>query len=122
MLLFGIIIVISEVTVMNEDKKFLIEMGNRISSRRRELQLTQEQLAEKMDLSLQSVSCIELGKKAIRPENLRKLCCCLGVSADYILKGEKTVNQLEGIFKKLATLKEDDYKMVETLIDHLKNR
>ena len=107
---------------MNEDKQLLIEMGNRISKRRKELQLTQEQLAEAMDLSLQSISCIELGKKAIRPENLLNLCRCLNVSADYILTGVKSAHQLEGIFLKLATMPEDDYKMVETLIDHLQTR
>lgn len=107
---------------MNEDKQFLIEMGTRISKRRKELQLTQEQLAEGMDLSLQSISCIELGKKAIRPENLLNLCRCLNVSADYILTGVKSTHQLEGIFLKLSTMPEDDYKLVETLIDHLRQR
>jgi transcriptional regulator with XRE-family HTH domain len=107
---------------LNEDKQLLIEMGNRISKRRKELQLTQEQLAEAMDLSLQSISCIELGKKAIRPENLLNLCHCLNVSSDYILTGVKSANQLEGIFKKLATLSEDDYKMVESLVEHLQKR
>ena len=107
---------------MNEDKQFLVDMGNRISKRRKELQMTQEQLAEAMDLSLQSISCIELGKKAIRPENLFNLCHCLNVSADYVLTGVKSANQLEGIFLKLATMSEDDYKMVETLIDYLNQR
>lgn len=107
---------------MNEDKQFLIDMGNRISKRRKELQLTQERLAEMMDLSLQAISCIELGKKAIRPENLLNLCRSLQISADYILTGEKSAHQLEGIFLKLATMSEDDYKMVTTLIDHLCHR
>ena len=61
---------------------FLIDMGKRIAQRRKELHLTQEQLAEKMGVSLQTVSCIELGKKAIRPENLANLCTCLTVTAD----------------------------------------
>ncbi len=107
---------------MNEDKQFLIDMGNRIMKKRKELGLTQEKLAEAMELSLQSISCIELGKKAIRPENLFKLCRTLDVSADYILTGEKTVCQLDGINKKLATLNEDDYQIVETLIDHIRKR
>lgn len=107
---------------MNEDKQFLIEMGERISKRRKELKLTQEQLAESINLSLQSISCIELGKKAIRPENLVNLCNTLKVSADYVLTGQKTINQLEGIFKKLATLKDDDYNVVETLVDHLNKK
>lgn len=108
--------------VMSDDKQFLIDMGNRISKRRKELKLTQEQLAESVNLSLQSISCIELGKKAIRPDNLVKLCSTLNVSSDYILTGKKTAKQLEGISQKLATLKEDDFDIVENLIDHFNKR
>lgn len=107
---------------MNDDKQFLIDMGNRISRRRKELKLTQEQLAEEINLSLQSVSCIELGKKAIRSYNLVKLCNTLNISADYILMGERSTAQLDGISKKLAVLNDDDFDMVENLIDHLNNR
>ena len=105
---------------MNGDKRLLVEMGERISARRKELKLTQEQVAERINLSLQSVSCIELGKKAIRPENLVNLCRVLSVSADYILTGKKDPSQLEGIVKKLAGLSKDDFKMVEALVDHLR--
>ena len=49
--------------------------------------MTQETLAEKMDVSIQMISNLEGGKKAIRPENLVKLCTALDVSADYILRG-----------------------------------
>lgn len=104
---------------MYEDAKFLIDMGERISKRRKELNFTQEQLAESINLSLQSISCIELGKKAIRPQNLVKLCNTLNTSTDYILTGKKETKQLEGIFKKMATLNDGDYSIVESLIEHL---
>ena len=54
-------------------ESFLIDMGLRIAERRKAMQLTQEKLAEKMGVSLQSISSIELGKKGIRPENLANL-------------------------------------------------
>ena len=104
---------------MYEDAQFLMDMGERIAKRRKELNLTQEQLAESINLSLQSISCIELGKKAIRPQNLVNLCNTLNVSTDYILTGKKEVKQLEGIFKRLAVLSESDYTMVENLVEHL---
>ena len=78
--------------------------------------MTQEQVAEAMNISIQSLSCIELGKKAIRPENLYNLCIALDVSADYVLMGEKSAKQLEGVSKKLSVLKEDDYRIIESLI------
>ena len=70
-------------------KEFSLEiMGQRITQHRRILQLTQEQLAEKADLSPQFVSYAESGKRAIRPENLLKLSTALGVSADRLLGSE----------------------------------
>ena len=69
------------------DDKLLKEIGVRINTRRKELKLTQEMLAERMEVSVQMISNLELGKKAIRPENLVKLCTALDVSADYILRG-----------------------------------
>ena len=97
-------------------------MGNRISKRRKELKMTQEQVAEQIDLSIQSISCIELGKKAIRPENLLNLCRALEVTADYILTGKKSLFQMDEVFKKLSALDDDDFKMVESLIDRLSNK
>ena len=44
-----------------------------------------KKIADLMDVSIQMISNLELGKKAIRPENLVKVCVILGVSADYIL-------------------------------------
>lgn len=99
------------------DKQFLIDMGLRIYKRRKELKLTQEQLAEKMGVSLQTVSCIELGKKAIRPENLSNLCRILDITADYILNGIRSESQLSGVNKKLSELNENDLKIIETLIE-----
>ena len=104
------------------DNTLLIEMGKRISDRRRELGLTQVQVAEQVGLSLQSISCIELGKKAVRPENLLNICRVLGTTSDYILTGEKTEKQLMGLQRKIAKLNEDDYQLIETIIEHLNKR
>ena len=96
----------------------LKEMGLRISKRRKEQNLTQEQVAEKMNVSIQMISNLELGKKAIRPENLVKLCQVLGITADYILTGQKMSMDVQSIVNKLSTLADDDIQMVEALIDH----
>ena len=101
------------------DNTFLIEMGKRICTSRKEFHLTQEQLAEKMGVSLQTISCIELGKKAIRPENLANLCSCLNVSADYILYGKRSEYQMDDFIKKLSTLSPDAYNTIQKLTDLL---
>lgn len=101
---------------------FLSNMGMRIAQRRKHLHMTQEQLADQMGVSLQTISCIELGKKAIRPENLANLCVCLNISADYILYGKRNEQQMKDIVAKLSALDADSYEIVHSLINFLHQR
>ncbi len=68
---------------------------------RKQLNLSQEYLAEQTGLSVQAVSAAERGTKALRPENLLKISRTLGVSADYLLSGETTEDNLR--FRLLLT-------------------
>ena len=70
---------------MADSERFLVDMGKRISERRKKMGLTQEALAERGDMTTQFVSYAEAGKRAMRPENLLKISSALGVSADYLL-------------------------------------
>ena len=98
------------------DELFLSNLGKRVAERRKELGLTQETLAEQVDLSLQSVSCIELGKKAVRPDNLVKISAVLGVSTDYLLTGKRDDEKTSELFQRLQSLPDRDYDIVEELI------
>lgn len=100
----------------------LVDVGRRIAEARRAKGLSQEKLAESLGISTQSVSCIELGKKSARLENLLNICRVLDVSSDYLLTGVKTGEQLTGMMHKLSILSGEDYKMVECLVDHLSKR
>lgn len=55
----------------------LQEMGLRIMLRRKELALSQEDVAEMTGLTTQTISTAERGVKALRPENIVKLCSAL---------------------------------------------
>ncbi len=100
---------------MNYDN-VLAEMGKRIFARRKELKMTQESLAEKVGLSFQSVSCIELGKKGVRPENLIKICNTLDVSSDYLLFGKRDACEMSELSSKMSELSKEDYELVEKLV------
>lgn len=97
--------------------KLLTEMGNRILERRKQLRMTQEELAEKINVTPQMISTAELGKKAIRPENLLKICNVLGISADYVLTGKITYNDTCKICDKLRTLDASRLHHIENIID-----
>lgn len=101
------------------DSEFLKEMGLRIMLRRRSLRMTQEELAEKMDVSTQMISNLELGKKAIRPENLAKVCSVLELSADFILTGADTKTAVDDVAEKLVQLTPEELRMVNEIIDYM---
>lgn len=63
------------------------------------------------------ISNLERGNKAIKIENLVKLCDILDVSTDYILKGEHGNTDRGKTFLKFLNLNEHDYKMIEMLIN-----
>lgn len=104
------------------DHSFLIRMGSRIAQRRKELHMTQEELAEQIGVSLQTVSCIELGKKAVRPENLANLCTKLDISADYVLYGKRDTQQMNDTIARLSKLGQDEYLAVRRLIELLSKK
>lgn len=101
-----------------KDDKFLKDMGERICQRRKALGLTQEKLAEQMNVSIQMISNLELGKKAIRPENLAKLCKILDISADYILNGNNYDGDLlNSLYGKLHRLPDERISLVTDIVE-----
>lgn len=97
-------------------------IGNRISARRKQLNYTQEQIAEKMDVSIQMVSNLERGNKAIKIDNLIKISEILNVSTDYILTGKHTNKDTDIILNRIANLSDCDYKMVDMIIEYCLNK
>ncbi len=95
----------------------LIEIGNRIAERRKQMGLTQEALAEKGDMTTQFVSYAEAGKRAMRPENLLKLSSALNVSADYLLTGEIVDKDLLILSDKMRSLTPSQLRIIENVID-----
>lgn len=95
----------------------LVEIGNRIAERRKQLGLTQEALADKGDMTTQFVSYTEAGKRAMRPENLLKISSALEVSADYLLTGEIIDKDLLILSDKLRSLSPSQLRIIESIID-----
>ena len=94
-----------------------MEIGKRIQGRRKQMGLTQEQLADKMDVSIQMVSNLERGNKSIRIENLIKLSEILNISTDYILTGKETTEDMQALTVQMASLSQKERKMMKLLMD-----
>ena len=65
----------------------VVEAGKRIREVRKKNKYTQEQLAEKLYLTAESVSNFENGKTMCMPENVARICELFDVTADYIYYG-----------------------------------
>ena len=104
------------------DNTLLKEMGERIYRRRKSLKLTQEELAEKLGVSTQMISNLELGKKAVRPENLAKLSVALNVSSDYVLFGSGKISPAESLYEQLLNLNAEDLNIITSMVNYMNTK
>ena len=95
----------------------LKQIGNRILSRRKQLRMTQEELAEQAGITPQTVSSAELGKKALRPENIIRICSALEVSTDYLLLGKVNSRDHSALSCKISDLSPMQYRHLEDIIN-----
>ena len=97
-----------------------LTMGDRIKEARKQQRLTQEQLAERLDISVEFVGQIERGLKLPSMQVFIKLIEALNVSADYLLRDSVSTGRLFGdnaIGRKLEQLKPQQRIALEALID-----
>ena len=95
----------------------LTQIGQRIRKHREKSRLSQEQLAERADVSSQTISTAETGKKRLRVENIIKICEVLEISPDYLLLGEISPQDLTILSDKLSQLTPGQYRHLEDIID-----
>ena len=81
-------------------ENLLKDMGKRIFDRRKQLNMTQETLAELAHVTPQTISTAELGQKAMRPETILKVCDALHISTEYLLRGVITEADSSLLMKK----------------------
>ena len=98
----------------------LKQIGRRICERRQVLGITQEKLAEQMDVSVQMISNMERGNKEVKISNLIKLSKILDVTTDYILTG-KSISDNKTVSEKFSYLSPEDKRIIEMLTDRLIN-
>lgn len=95
----------------------LLQIGKRILDRRKQLRLTQEELAEQANITPQTISSAELGKKALRPENIIKICTALNISTDYLLRGIIAAEDYSDLIQKSTQLSPKQYRHLEDIVN-----
>ena len=77
-----------------------MEFAERLKTLRKQVKLTQAQIAEKLDISQQAYASWERGVKKPTQENLVKIAQVLNVSVDYLVgNSEEKLDNIELLFR-----------------------
>lgn len=106
----------------------IIGLGLRIKEIRKQQRLTQEMLAERINVSPHYVYEIERGLKNMSLATLADISCALNVSTDYLLFGhtiheesEPAIDQLDLLIQSLPPQKRQNLNYIlEVMIPYLK--
>ena len=98
-------------------ENLLQEIGQRITARRKQLRMTQEELSEMAGVTSQTISNAELGKKGLRPENIIRLCSAMEISPDYLLLGRISEEDISVLNRKVSQLSPEQYRHLEDIVD-----
>ena len=89
-------------------------LGQRIHDIRKSQNITQEKLAEILNMDVTSLSKIEIGKNYPKPETLEKLATALGVEVGTFFEFKKLSSEkdyLDGISQNLKIIKGNREKL-----------
>lgn len=100
------------------ENTLLKEIGGRMAQSRKRAGYTQERLGELTNLSVKMISAAENGRKAMRPENIIKICECLSISTDYLLKGEEAVLSSLAGKDRIAALTVKQRTALQNIVDN----
>lgn len=103
---------------MREKKEINIQIGEQIRIARENAKLTQEQFAERIDVSPQYISDLERGVVGISLPTLKRACVVLGVSSDQILFGSTPANRMEAIEKRCRNLSDYHFSILLDIISN----
>ena len=92
------------------------EIGGRIKEVRKERGITQEQLAEYADISVEFVSLVETGRSSLKVPTLAKIASALTISTDYLIYGSAHYTENPKINAMLSKVPDSKKNQVEKLI------
>lgn len=109
----------------NISEGVFVLIGKRLSELRQDLGLTQQELAEKLSISVYTVSSYERNISTPDDEMKKRMSKLFGVSTDYMLglKDNKlSVNQVKSQMLLLQNLPDAAVKELNDFINYLKNK
>lgn len=102
---------------MREKKEINIQIGEQIRIAREQANLTQEQFAERIEVSPQYISDLERGVVGISISTLKRACIVLGTTSDQILFGAVSENRNAAIEKRCSNLSDKAFAALLDIVD-----
>lgn len=94
-------------------------MGTRMKRRRKELKMSQAELAEKVNVSNNHISSIETGKQIPSLTTFVKICEQLDTTPDFLLLGSLHTNNLpKNIYDPLALCNKKDLPLIQDIVEN----
>lgn len=109
----------------NISEGVFVLIGKRLSELRQDLGLTQQELAEKLSISVYTVSSYERNISTPDDEMKKRMSKLFGVSTDYMLgltDNKLSVNQVKSQMLLLQNLPDAAVKELNDFINYLKNK
>lgn len=104
---------------MREKKPLNVEVGARIKQARLDAGMTQEQLAEAIQIGVKHVSMIECGTTGISLSGMLKICAALNVTSDELLYGRSVQSRTAALARRMETLRPEHFAVVEDIVNRL---
>lgn len=105
---------------MEQNKKELNrQIGARIKAAREQAGVTQEKLAETIDVSTQYISDLERGKVGASTQTITRISQTLRVSCDYLLLGTSQSKDVSAILNMLKPLSDKQLSIVYNVLRSL---
>ena len=93
-------------------------MGVRIKMRRKELKMSQAELAEKVNVSNNHISSIETGKQLPSLPVFVEICEQLQTTPDFLLLGSLHTNNIpQNIYESLRLCNERDLPIIKEIVE-----
>ena len=102
---------------MREKKEINIQIGEQIRLAREQAKMTQEQFAERIEVSPQYISDLERGVVGISIPTLKRACVTLGTTSDQILFGVASESRNAAIEKRCANLSDETFTALLNIVD-----
>lgn len=97
----------------------LLSMGARIKLRRKELKITQSELAEQVKISNNHMSSIETGKQLPSLTTFMNICEVLQTTPDFLLLGSiHSRNVPQNIYDSLLLCNEKDLPIIKDIVEN----